>query len=45
MPSMQGSRNRFFQAPQGDSGRVTRARPLQLAQPSMEAVAPEIFRS
>ena len=35
----------LFQALQGDSGRVTRARPVQLAQPSMEAVAPEIFHS
>ena len=40
MPSMKGSKawHHFFQAPQGDSsvgGRLTRARPVQLAQPSM----------
>ena len=38
MPSMQGNKpwTRFSQAPQGDSGRLRRAHPVQLAQPSMD---------
>ena len=33
----EGQQTPFFQAPQGDIGRLTRTRSVQLAQPSMEA--------